>query len=422
MKQRLLYLLTGLTLAANLCAQTVPTDSLSHYLQTAALNNPALKADFLTYQAALQKLPQAGAYPDPQLEMGFYLRPMDILGGREVSTFKLMQMFPWFGIKPAARNEAMHRAQMAYQQFRTARDKLYFEVCTQWYRLCTLQQQIGDSRTSRALLDKLAALADNKLSAGGRLSDVVRIQIEQNAVDDRIESLLSDRRAEQAAFNALLSRPAEADVTLPDSLSSLPFVLDEDSVVRAIEQRSPLLEQIAEEEQAYRAQAATAKQRGYPTLGIGLQYMLNQKSRNPNFAMGDMNGDDMLMPMLSVTIPLYRNKYRAARRESDFLTRAARMKYDNTRLALTSQLYDVRRQMDDAARRSALCRKQSALTLTAYRLALQEYEAGNGDMTTLIALQRQLLDYRQQAAEATAAYNTAVAAVRRLTSYDTEDK
>jgi outer membrane protein TolC len=428
MKPKRIYLPTALVLSALLCVgnvdaqPAVPADSLSHYLQLAALNNPSLRADFLSYQAALQKLPQAGAYPDPQLEMGLFTRPMDIVGGREVATFKLMQMFPWFGIKPAARTEAMHRAQMVYQQFRARRDNLYLAVSTQWYRLCSLQQQIADTRAGRALLDKLEALAANRLSAGRSMTDVLRIELETNADDDRIESLLSDLRAECAAFNALLNREAEAEVVLPDSLTQLPFVLDEAAALRAIEQRSPLLEQITEEEQTYRAQLTANRRRGYPTLGIGLQYMLNEKTANPGFAMGSMNGDDMLMPMLSVTIPLYRNKYKAAQRESDFLRQAARRRYDNTVNTLGARLYTVRRQLDDAARRIALCRKQAALTETIYRLALQEFAVDRGDLTTLIGLQRQLLDYRRQQAEATADYNTAVADVRRLTSSDIDNE
>ena len=89
-------------------AQTA--DSLSHYLKIAASNNPGVKADFMVYKASLQKIPQAGAYQDPELEMGFFLEPMDIIGGKQVAEFKLMQMFPWFGTKKAAQTEATHMA------------------------------------------------------------------------------------------------------------------------------------------------------------------------------------------------------------------------------------------------------------------------------------------------------------------------
>ncbi|MDR1610765.1 MAG: transporter, partial [Candidatus Symbiothrix sp.] len=96
---------TILLLQISLAAFT-QTDSLPGYLQIAAENNPGVKADFLVYQAALQKVPQAGALQDPQLDFGFFLQPMEIIDGKQVADIKLMQMFPWFGTRKAARTEA----------------------------------------------------------------------------------------------------------------------------------------------------------------------------------------------------------------------------------------------------------------------------------------------------------------------------
>ncbi len=127
-------------------------DSLDRYLETAAKNNPGLNADFLAYKASLEKVPQAGAWPDPQLDIGFFLKPMDIVGGRQIADFTLMQMFPWFGTKKAAQTEATHMAQMAYEKFRETRDNLYLEVYTQWYLLSTLAEQLNNNRENLQLL------------------------------------------------------------------------------------------------------------------------------------------------------------------------------------------------------------------------------------------------------------------------------
>ncbi|MDR2622943.1 MAG: TolC family protein, partial [Dysgonamonadaceae bacterium] len=120
-------------------AASAQTDSLPRYLQIAAENNPGVKAAFLTYQAALQKIPQAGALQDPQLDLGFFLQPMEIIDGKQVADVRLMQMFPWFGTRKAARTEARHMANMAFEQFRETRDKLFLDVYTQWFTLCRLQ-------------------------------------------------------------------------------------------------------------------------------------------------------------------------------------------------------------------------------------------------------------------------------------------
>ena len=74
----LFFLLLGTIITLPVKGQ--PADSLARYLEIAAENNPGLNADFLTYKAALEKVPQAGAWPDPQLDMGFFLKPMDIVG------------------------------------------------------------------------------------------------------------------------------------------------------------------------------------------------------------------------------------------------------------------------------------------------------------------------------------------------------
>ena len=92
-------------------------DSLSHYLEQAARSNPQVNADFMLYKASLEKIPQAGAFADPELEIGFFVKPMETLMGKQIADFTLMQMFPWFGTRKAARSEASEMARMAYEQF-----------------------------------------------------------------------------------------------------------------------------------------------------------------------------------------------------------------------------------------------------------------------------------------------------------------
>ncbi|KAA6334972.1 hypothetical protein EZS27_016760, partial [termite gut metagenome] len=140
-------------------------DSLSRYLEIATQNNSEIKADFLAYQASLQKVPQTGAYQDPQLEIGYFLKPMEIIDGRQVANFQLMQMFSWFGTKKAAQTEATHMAKMAFEKFRETRDNLYLNVYTQWFTLCRLQQKLINNRENRELLTRLEDLAIRKFSS-----------------------------------------------------------------------------------------------------------------------------------------------------------------------------------------------------------------------------------------------------------------
>ena len=74
------------------------SDSLYNYLEIAAKNNPTVLQRYAEYQAALQKVPQVGSLPDPDISLGVFLSPMELVGGNQVADIRLMQMFPWFGV------------------------------------------------------------------------------------------------------------------------------------------------------------------------------------------------------------------------------------------------------------------------------------------------------------------------------------
>lgn len=459
------------------------SDSLKHYLEVAAHNNPGINADFLAYKASLQKIPQAGAYKDPELEMGFYLEPMDIIGGRQVAQFKVMQMFPWFGTKKAAQTEATHMAKMSYEKFKESRDNLYLNVYTQWFALCKLQQQLINNRKNRELLTQLEQLAVRKFaspmsstssgyslpnqtsskqgnaapssasggmsgmgsmgggtaasssgsSSGGMssmggsdsgmgstspgMSTVLRIQLEITGIDNSIENLLSEIEAEKAKFNALLNRPALTEVAIPDNFEQIPFILDEASAIQIIKNQNPMLNMITEESLAYKAKGEMDKKMGYPMFGIGVEYMLNKKTDDAMFGMGSMNGKDMIMPMLSVSIPIYRNKYKAQQRESKFWWQSNQEKYTNTLNTLESELYKTKHQLGNAKRQIDLYKKQEELANIAYSLIIQEFTTGKSDLSNVIQVQRQLLDFQLKKAEAIADYNTMVASIQKLLSF-----
>ncbi len=479
-------LLLGGPLWGESAAQT--PDSLSHYLEAAARDNPGVKADFLDYRAALQKIAQAGAYPDPELEIGMFLEPMEIIGGKQVAEFKLMQMFPWFGTKRAAESEATHMAKMAFEKFRETRDNLFLEVSTQWYLLCNLQQKLLNYQENRLLLGRLEQLALQRFSSpsgasaggsarsspaqpsaratsgnggmssmgsmesnegsqptartvgtpsmggtgsemsgsmssgsSGGMSNVLRIQLEIAGLDNRIESVGSQLKAEKARFNALLNRRPENHITVPDSFHQVVLHFDPDSIMSQIGNRSPMLAMLQEEEGVYQSKAEMDKKMGYPMFGVGIQYMVNRETTNPMFAMDNMNGKDMLMPMLSLSIPVVRDKYRARKRESLYLWQAARSRYTQTYNALAAEWHKTRHLLDDAMRKVALYTKQSELAQTTANLTVQEFITGKSTLSDVILIHRQLLEFQLNQAEAVAEYNTMAATVKKLLSFsDTE--
>lgn len=460
---------------------SVQSQTLADYLEIAVKNNPGLKADYLAYEATLQKIPQAGAIPDPQLDMGFFLKPMDIIDGSQVADFTLMQMFPWFGTRKTAQTEAGHMSKMAFEKFRETRDNLYLSVYTQWFILCGLQQKLLNNQENIKFLEQLETLSIRKFaspvvsssgypvsapisqsttptssgssmgSMGGMssptnviqsstsnsmtmgssgvsmsagvpgMSDVLRIQLEKAELENNIESIISEIKSEKAKFNALLNQPTESEVNIPASFEQIPFTLDIPSSMEKITAQNPMLGMLNEEALAYRAKQEMDKKMSYPMLGVGLQYSVIKKRMAMEIPTTEMNGMDMLMPMFSVSIPIYRNKYKAQQKESELRIQESKARYEDVYNTLEAELFQTKHLLDNASRQISLLEKQTNLALTTYNLVVQEFVTGKSDLTNVIQVQRQLLDYQLRKSEAVASFNTMVANAQRLISF-TENK
>ncbi len=452
-------------------------DSLSHYLETAARNNPLIKADFASYKASMEKVTQAGTYPDPELEIGFFLKPMEITNGKQIADFTLMQMFPWFGTRSAARNEATEMTKMAYEKFRESRNDLYYQVKSQWYQLSNLQQQRKNTLAHLALLNQLEELALSRFSSptgegkssqrsfsysaqqpigatgggmqgmggaslassvpsatnsmnsmqtssmgsGGsnNMSDVLRIQLEKKELENKLETIRSDTKAAETRFNALLNRSQQLPVTVPDSLQQVLFSSNDRALLDTITTQNPMLAMLEAEGNAYEAKRVMDKRMSYPMFGIGLQYSLIGKKAGDTDTMGTMNkmnGEDMIMPMVKITLPIFRRKYNAQQRESLYNRQSSRMKYDDTVNKLQAEYTGLKQQLEDASRKVTLYTEQYTLSQSIYQVMVRSFSAGSTSLTDVIAVERQMLDYNLKKSEAIASYNTMVTGIQKLVS------
>lgn len=252
-------------------------------------------------------------------------------------------------------------------------------------------------------------------SSGGGMADVLRIQLERAELENNLENIRSARLVAEAQFNVLLSRSSDAAVVVPDSLEQRVFLLDDAAIMDRIFAQNPMLTMLDAEGRAYRAKAKMDLRMSYPMIGIGLQYSPISKSDNP-MVMGDMNGKDMVMPMLTVSLPLFRKKYNAQQRESRNYWLANELKRDNVQNQLQAEYVGVRQQLEDAARKVELYTRQYALSLSTWQLMIREFSTGRQSLTDVIQVERQMLDYKLKKSESIAAYNTTVAAVERLVS------
>lgn len=463
--------------SAELSSQAFP-DSLAAYLEIAARNNPGVQKSLYDYQAALQKVPQVSSLPDPELTAGFFLKPMELMSGNQVADFQLMQMFPWFGVLRNAKDEMSLMAQAKYELFRDAKLQVGYDVQKAWYELFKIREEIRISEKNIELLrtiERLSLIKFKSPSAGGTtslpagsmtspgsrggmeggsagmgnmadvqttrrdadsrenqssmqslpmgsssggsgLADLYRIQIEILGLEDNIASLKNQERTSVARFNSILDRspehPVYVDTITRYSSVGLEETMDPDSLLAD----NPMLKMISYENQSLEARKKMISGMSYPMMGIGINYSLINKSPMSESA---MNGSDMVMPMVTVTIPVYRKKYNAMKSETDLLRSSFEKSYRATANSLKVELLSAMLDYQDISRRVKLYESQHSLAARSLDLMLKDFSASASSLTDVLRLRQQIYEYELNLIEASADLNIASALITRLMASST---
>ena len=450
-------------------AQTPEKDTvLNNYLKMAAQNNAGIKASLNQYLAALERVPQVGALPDPQGAMSFFLKPMELVNGNQIGSVSVMQMFPWFGTLKYAKDEASLMAKAKFSQFEESKAELFYNVKASWYILNRYDREIALIQKNISLLESLEKLAlvrfqspggnsrpsggsgqgsqkmeQNNGGSGGMgmnkqpdvqkrpqsnssmssgadggmgskqsgLSDVLRARMEILDQKNQLALLKDRRRTEEANFNSLLNREQNSEVVIADTLEMellpVPILSVEDSII----ERNPMLGMLEAEGRSYEAMGKKARKMGLPMLGLGLNYMVIQEQQG-NASM--MNGKDMVMPMVNFTIPIYRKKYKAMQKEAELLEESTRHKSADLKNSLLVQYRQFVQDLSDAERRVDLNREQAELASRTTDLLIAGFTSGSTDFEEVLRMQYKVLDYGYKDIEAVTDFNTAVAKAERL--------
>lgn len=393
-------------------------DSLAVYIAEAIRNNPSLKSEYQAYQAQMANAKGAGVLSDPQLSVGVFPQAMHHVNGKQLATITIMQMFPWFGTLKAGREQMEYKAQEAYQKFREKSLSTAFDVEKQWYSILATQEKVKAVKRKRALLNDIKKVAiylyKNYTSGRGtKMSDQLRLDAEEERLKEQTESLETQLTLQKQQFNITLHRRPNVALSLPDSipLRQMPtFNWTE------IERNNPKLAQYSAIQKAFKSQEKQARAKGMPMIGVGLQYMVNGKVDMP--MMPKMNGKDMVMPMVSVTIPVYRKKITSAIHSAQLMERSTAYNYQSQLDALQSTYLSIEQRADDVKRKLKLYESEVSLLNRTLELMQKEYATGAASLTDILQTTRESIDYDLLKAEANAQYNTITAEAIQLLARD----
>jgi outer membrane protein TolC len=427
--------------------QMLHAQTLDDYLLQAAENNPGLKAAYARYQATAEQVNQA-SLPDPELQVGAFIRPMERFMGNQTADFRLMQMFPWFGMLSTQKEEAYHMGQAEYQLFLEEKNRLFFEVKSTWNKLLLLQgeQQLAQENLDYLLKYETLALmqyqAGNSIALpstsfrpakdtkevssaspmsgmGGATSSpmqgsassssamsplpmagsssgltaILQIRLQIKDLESTLQQLEANKEVLRYQFQQLLNRPMEADLVLPTAWERAQLPLAKQDYLEKIKESNPMLGMYASEQMAFSQQAKMAKLEGKPMLGAGVNYMAFTSRIENGMPMG---GEDMVMPMVTLSLPIYRKKISSKIKQADYLKNGAAMQQEETTNQLTIQWASAFRDWEESERLLNLYEAQVALVEQQLQVMETTFAGGNLALAEVLQTQQLLLDYRSK--------------------------
>lgn len=385
---------------------------LEDYFKIASENNPGLQAKFTDFKAAIQRVYQVNSLPDPTLSFGFFISPVETRVGPQQARFSLTQMFPWFGTLKAQGNAATLLSEAKYQAFLDARNQLYYQIAAAYYPLYELNEWKIMEEENISLLESYKNIALKKFEFGqSSMVDVLRVDILLKDATTNLKILNAKEKPLHTSFNKLLNRNESEPVNIAVSISfnSLENNFRKDSLLA----NNPVLTEFDLKIKAGEASERAAEKQGLPKLGVGLDYIIIGERTDMDFT---DNGKDALMPMVTISIPVFRGKYKAAKKEMQLMQESYSLQKNDYANSLTAGYEMAWFELEQQQELISLYESQIEETNQALNLLMIAYGNSGKQFEEVLRMQQQLLKYKKMKATSIAQYQIALGKINYLTA------
>jgi cobalt-zinc-cadmium efflux system outer membrane protein len=393
----LMLVFSGCTFAAEAPA-TGQTLTLKAATEQAVQDNPDLAQMQARAQAMAAVPSQMGTLPDPEISFNAMSLPVNSFSTRQEDMTQLgagiSQTFPFPGKLALREQAAAFEAEAASQSVTEVRWRLLSEVKTTWWLIFYLDRAIQIVDSNHALLQQFVEIARTKYEVGeGLQQDVLLAQLELSKLLDQQLMLKASRRNAAASLNALLDKPANEEVRLPDKIESqLPTIKQENLLYQQAETSRAILEGNRQDINAAQSRLELAKKDYLPDFNLGASY-----GARANTPAGDRRAD-LLSLNLSMNVPIFAAQKQAKavdQRNSELMQEkyALQDQWNKVRSQISQAYNDYKRAKDQVALFETGIVPQARQTVASM---LAGYQVNKVDFLNLVRSQLTLFEYETQ--------------------------
>lgn len=362
------------------------SQTVEEYVEEALRENPGIKSAETKYRISAEKASEI-SWGNTEFSGGYSFGEME-MGMMPTAEFSVMQMVPWFGMLGAKRNYATALAYAEQIEKEIAERNLALAVEQKFYKLYELKakQKVIDSNVQLLQVYEQMALTSVEVGKASAVA-VLRLQMRQNDLLEKKQVLEKEYVSEKQAFEKMLNRQESRPLSIPDTLE-LP---SEEKFTRNLHLH-PELVKYEKLDRAISLSESVNRKESSPQLAIGAEYMYF--TDNP----------DMVMPMVSLSIPIFNKKYRSVTRQNKLRQEELEFQKQQTFNQLSASLYQAIASRDAARIKVETQTKNLRQAENAQQILLRSYETGTIDFREVLDVQELQLQFQMKRIEAVAAY------------------
>jgi cobalt-zinc-cadmium efflux system outer membrane protein len=386
------------------------SQQLEIYMNEALSNNPKIKKFELQYRIASEKINEVNTLPNTEFGVGFFASEPETRTGAQRFKVSVKQMLPWFGNITAREKYVSSLAAAKYEDITIVKRKLMVSVLQSYYNLVTNTAKQVVLNNNIQLLKTYETLALTSVEVGkASVVDVLRLQMRTNEMQQLKRILEQQYLSEQTNFNKLLNRDKNSTITVLDAMDipSVDFETNSEKLIFHPEllKYDKLYQSITQSE-------VLNQKESNPMIGFGLDYV--NVAKRPDMSFED-NGKDIVMPMLTVSIPIFNNSYTSKTKQNN-LQQEELLAQKQERLNALKVLLDTAINNRTSARVSYKTQaKNLKQAKYAEEILIKSYETGTIDFKDLLEIQELQLKFEMNIIESVNSYYVQTTIINYLT-------
>ena len=374
-------------------------------------NNPEIQIFELKHQIAKEKVNEVNTLPNTQIGVGYFASEPETRTGAQRFKVSAKQMLPSFGSITARENYKNSLADAVYEDIAIAKRKLVASISQSYYNLYALKEKQTVLDENIALLETYETLALTSVEVGKASAvDVLRLQMRQNELEQLKQVLEQDFLAEKTLLNKLLNREKNRTISIDNELT----MPSENSLINSenLALHPELLKYNKLYESVEKSELLNQKESNL-MVGFGLDYIAVSERPNMNFS---DNGKDIIMPMVSVSIPIFSTKYKSKSKQNELLLKELNFQ-KQYKLNRLETLLDKAVKKSNSARISYNTQaKNLKQAKDAETILVKSYETGMIDFNDVLDIQELQLKFQINQIESIKTYYLQGAIINYLTN------